>query len=137
VLGKEGGALPQLVKLAKAFLGGRAGDGRQFVSWVQREDFCGICRWVVERAEVAGPVNVGGPNPVRNEEFMKVLRGVVGRPWSPPVPAWAVRIGAPVLMHTDGELALVGRRGLPRKLVESGFGFRWPELTDALRGLRL
>lgn len=137
VFGKDGGVLPQLVKLTKRFLGGKAGDGQQYLSWVHLEDFCRVCRWAVERESLAGPVNAGGPNPVTNEALMKELRAVLGRPWSPPVPAFAVKLGAPVFLHADGELALVGRRGVPRKLLESGFRFKHPELREALESLRL
>lgn len=137
VLGKDGGALPQLVTLTRRYLGGSAGEGRQFMSWVHLEDFCALCRWIVEHAAIAGPVNVGGPHPVTNADFMAELRRVLRRPWSPPIPAWAVRIGAPILLHADGDLALVGRRGVPRKLLESGFEFQHPALDEALRSLRL
>lgn len=80
---------------------------------------------------MAGIYNATGPAPVTNAEFMATLRRVLHRPWSPPVPAWAVHLGAWV-MRTEPELALSGRRCIPARLMASGFSFRFPELESAL-----
>jgi NAD dependent epimerase/dehydratase family enzyme len=77
---------------------------------------------------------VTAPNPVRNDEFMRLLRKSVRRPWSPPVPGPLVRVGA-WMMRTDPELALMGRRCVPTRLLREGFRFEFPELEGALEDL--
>ena len=146
VLGRDGGALQPLIKLAKAFLGGSAGDGRQYLSWIHLEDYCAICRWALEggsgesasaSGERAVPqaYNLCAPQPVTNEDFMKELRHALHRPWSPPAPAWAVKFGAEVIMRADSSLILTGQRVLPRRLKEAGFPFAFPQLRVALKDL--
>src|SRR5262249_51545213 len=94
VLGTEGGALPVLSKITKWGLGGTAGNGRQFVNWIHEADLTNILLSAVEREDLRGVYNVCGPNPVTNTEFMHELRHALHRPWSPPAPAFAVKIGA-------------------------------------------
>lgn len=135
VLGREGGALSTLAKLTRAYLGGTVGTGRQYVSWLHAEDMNRIFLWAVERgAAAAGTYNATGPAPVTNAEFMEALRRALRRPWSPPVPVWAVRLGA-ALMRTEAELALTGRRCLPERLIEENFKFLYTSLDEALRDL--
>jgi uncharacterized protein len=131
VLSAAGGALRPLLTLTRLGLGGRAGSGRQYVSWIHAEDICRIFQFVVDRKEAEGVFNVNSPNPATNAEFMAQLRASLHRPWSPPVPAWAVRVGAR-LMGTEPPLALSGVRCRPRRLVEAGFKFGYPELGGAL-----
>jgi uncharacterized protein (TIGR01777 family) len=126
-----GGALETLASLARRFLGGTTGRGNQFISWLHVEDLNRMMRWAMARDEVAGIFNATGPNPVTNHVFMRELRRAVGRPWSPPVPKWAVRVGAR-LMNTEPELALSGRRCVPSRLLSMGFKFKHPDLRDAL-----
>ena len=83
ILGRDGGGLVPLVRLTRWFLGGAAGSGRQFLSWLHREDFCAACRWIIDRTESRGVYNLTAPRPVPNAEFMRELRAVLGRPWSP------------------------------------------------------
>ena len=135
VLGRDGGALQPLARLARWYLGGSAGGGRQYISWIHIDDFCGLCRWAVDRAGASGAYNAAGPEPATNSEFMRQLRRALGRPWSPPVPAWAVKLGARWLMRADSGLVLTGRRCVPRRLVDEGFRFRHSGLAAALRDL--
>ncbi len=135
VLGRDGGALEPLAKLARWYLGGAAGTGRQYISWIHVEDFCRIVQWVIDRAEANGIYNVTAPNPVTNAEFMREVRHVLGRPWSPPAPAWAVKLGARFVMKADPSLALTGRRCLPARLQEEGFAFLHADLPATLREL--
>jgi hypothetical protein len=88
--------------------------------------------WGIEHDDVEGVFNATGPNPVTNAEFMKELRNALRRPWSPPTPALAVRIGA-ALMGTEAELALTGRRCIPKRFLEKGLKFEYPELSGALQ----
>ena len=130
-LAADGGALGTLATLAKCFLGGTVGSGRQYVSWIHVDDLCRVILWVIDDGRAAGVYNATSPGPVPNATFMCELRRALGRPWSPPAPAWAVRLGSFVL-RTEPELALWGRRGVPKRLEEAGFAFRFPELRGAL-----
>lgn len=135
VLGRDGGALEPLAKLARAYLGGSAGSGRQYISWLDLEDFCAMVRWVVEHTDAHGVYNVTGTMPVTNAEFMRQLRKALGRPWSPPTPAWAVKFGARFIMRVDASLALTGRRCVPRRFLNEGFRLRHTDLYATLREL--
>lgn len=134
VLGRDGGALPTLARLARFYLGGAAGDGRQYISWLHARDFCRLALWCVERKDAAGVFNATGPAPVTNAEFMCELRCALKRPWSPRTPAFAVRLGA-FLLRTEAELALTGRRCIPDRLVEMNFKFVYTNLESALADL--
>lgn len=134
VLGRGGGALAVLDRLTKAYLGGAAGSGRQFVSWIHLHDLVRIIVAAIERDDLSGIYNAAAPNPVTNAELMRELRRVFGRPWSPPVPAPFVRLGA-WLMGTEGKLALQSFRCVPKRLLDAGFEFEHARLADALRDL--
>ena len=132
VLG-QGGALPRLARFARAFLGGHAGRGKQFMSWIHENDLARLFLHVMERGK-PGVFNGTAPNPVTNEAMMRELRAMVGRPWSPPVPAFALQIagglGAP-----DPELLLHGQRVLPKRAEAEGFAFTHHAVTTALKAL--
>lgn len=131
VLGKSGGALQMLARLAKLGLGGTVGSGRQYISWIHSLDMNRLFLSAIEQEQMRGVFNATGPQPVTNAEFMRELRRAVHRPWSPPVPTWAVYIGSR-LMGTEPCLALTGRRCLPKRLMENGFNFKFPALREAL-----
>jgi uncharacterized protein (TIGR01777 family) len=131
VLGREGGALSMLSKLAKCFLGGAVGSGRQYISWIHIDDLVSLVVRAIEDDSLSGIYNVATPNPVTNAQFMRALRRAHRRPWSPPTPAPLVRLGC-FVMRTEPVLALTGRRVLPKRLAEMGFAFRFPELTAAM-----
>jgi uncharacterized protein (TIGR01777 family) len=133
-LGRGGGALEPLERLARAFLGGAAGSGRQYISWLHMDDLNEMFRWSIERDDIEGVLNATGPTPVTNAAFMAALRRVLGRPWSPPVPAFAVRIGA-FLMGSEANLALTGRRCIPARFAALGFPFHFTDLDAALADL--
>jgi uncharacterized protein (TIGR01777 family) len=133
-LGRDGGALGTLAALTKCFLGGTVGSGRQYISWIHVDDLCRAIRWTIEHDHARGLYNLTAPNPVTNREFMRELRRALHRPWSPPAPAWAVRVGA-FFLRTESELALWGRKGVPKRLCEEGFTFRYGNLRDALRDI--
>jgi uncharacterized protein (TIGR01777 family) len=133
-LGPHGGALKTLAKVTKFYLGGSVGSGLQYISWLHLQDLNHMFLWSIERDDIEGVFNAAGPNPVTNSEFMRQLRRTLNRPWSPPVPAWAVGIGAR-LMGTEAELALSGRRCVPKRFLEMDFKFKYPNLEGALRDL--
>jgi len=134
VLGRDGGALPALDRLTTWFLGGSFGDGRQYMSWISLADLTGAFIAAIEREDLSGTYNAVAPNPVTNNEFMGDLRRVLQRPWCPPAPEWAIHIGAK-LLKTEPSLALTGCRCVPKRLLESGFTFQYPDLLSTLRKL--
>ena len=130
-LAADGGALGTLGTLARCFLGGTVGRGSQYVSWIHVADLCRIIVWSIENAAATGTYNATAPHPVTNATFMRELRRALRRPWSPPAPAWAVRLGC-VVLRTEPELALWGRRGVPKRLLDEGFAFRFADVREAL-----
>jgi uncharacterized protein (TIGR01777 family) len=135
VLGREGGALQPLAKLARCFLGGTVGSGHQYMSWLHLDDLTEMFIRAIECPEIAGAYNATGPAPVTNAEFMRELRRAVGRPWSAPAPAFMVRLGARWIMRTDADLALTGQRCMPRRFLAQGFRFRFNDLPATLHDL--
>jgi hypothetical protein len=133
VLGRDGGALPVLNKLTRAFLGGAVGTGRQYISWIHLADLTRMFVAALEE-DLTGTYNAVGPNPVTNAAFMKTLRAAWHRPWSPPAPALAVRLGAR-LIRSEGTLALISSRCLPERFSERRFQFEFPQLAPALHNL--
>ncbi len=134
VLGRNGGPLRTLTKLARLFLGGTVGSGKQYISWIHVADLNAIILRALNDDSMQGVYVVTAPNPVTNREFMKALRSAVGRPWSPPAPGMGVRVAA-WLMRSDPELALLGRRCVPTRLMNEGFTFRFPHVGDAVNDL--
>jgi uncharacterized protein (TIGR01777 family) len=134
VLGREGGALSVLEKLTRLFLGGAVGSGAQFISWIHVSDVIRMFVASIEQTELIGVFNATAPAPVTNSEFMRGLRHALHRPWSPPVPAPIARAGAS-LMGSNGELALLSSRCVPRRFLEHGFRFQFPALRDAFAHL--
>lgn len=123
-----------LLNLVRLGLGGQAGDGRQWMSWIHEADFVRAVLWLIEHDELEGPVNLAAPNPLPNAEFMQILRESWGHPFGIPAPAWALELGA-LILDSETELILKSRRVIPTKLLNSGFTFRfprWPEAAEEL-----
>lgn len=125
---------PTLLRLTRFGLGGRMGDGRQFVSWVHEMDFCRAVEWLITDDELSGPVNIAAPNPITNAEMMGAFRDVCGMPVGLPAAKWMLEIGA-FFLRTESELIIKSRRVISRRLPESGFTFRFPFLRQALEDL--
>jgi uncharacterized protein (TIGR01777 family) len=136
VLGGDGGALPVLSKLTKWFLGGRVGNGKQFISWIHIADLSRMFVEGIERKNLTGTFNAVGPKPEMNRFFMSELRHVLHRPWSPPVPEFAVRLGAR-WMKTEPSLALSSQRCAPARFIEAGFKYQYSKLRAALQDIYL
>jgi uncharacterized protein (TIGR01777 family) len=130
----RGGVFDVLLGLVRRRLGGRVGDGRQFVSWVHEADFIAAVEWLIRRDEFDGPVNVSAPHPIPNAEFMRALRAAWGTRFGLPAARWMVELGAWAL-RTESELVLKSRRVVPGRLLEAGFQFRFPEWPEAARDL--
>jgi NAD dependent epimerase/dehydratase family enzyme len=125
-----GGVFDTLLGLVRHGLGGRAGDGRQFMSWVHYEDFIAAVRWLIDRDDIEGAVNVAAPNPLPNAEFMQILREAFGVRLGLPATEWMLEVGA-VFMRTETELILKSRRVVPGRLLEHGFKFKYPDWREA------
>lgn len=131
VLERSGGALPQMARPFRFFVGGPVGSGRQYLSWIHRLDWVEMIRWIVQTPEVEGPVNVTAPHPVTHREFTRALGRALRRPSLVPVPRLALRIAV-------GEVAdtlTTGQRVLPARARALGYHFRYPEIDIAFRGI--
>lgn len=131
---EQHGAFGILLNLVRAGLGGAAGPGTQYVSWVHDLDFARAVEFVIERPELEGAVNVCSPNPLPNREFMRAVREAWGTRIGLPAPAWLLEIGA-FLIRTETELLLKSRRVVPTRLLDAGFRFEFPEWPAAARDL--
>ena len=131
VLDKGGGALASMAPVFQAFAGGPLGDGRQWLSWVHRDDAVGIICRAIEDASVSGAYNVTAPRPVRMGEFCQSLGAAVGRPSWLPVPEFAVQ----VLLGEGAKVVLEGQQVLPTRTLASGYRFRFSEVAPALRDI--
>jgi uncharacterized protein (TIGR01777 family) len=125
-----GGVFDTLVGLVRHGFGGSAGHGRQFMSWIHYEDFVAAVRWLIDRDDIQGAVNVAAPNPLSNAEFMRVLREACGASFGLPASKWMLEIGA-VFLRTETELILKSRRVVPARLLEQGFTFTFPTWQNA------
>jgi NAD dependent epimerase/dehydratase family enzyme len=130
----ENGIFDTLAGLVRRGLGGRAGDGRQFISWIHEHDFLAAIQFLIDRDDIAGIVNVAAPHPLPNAEFMRVLREACGVPFGLPANRLMLEIGA-IVIRTETELILKSRRVVPARLLENGFRFVYPEWTEAARDL--
>jgi uncharacterized protein (TIGR01777 family) len=130
VLGRDGGALKPMLLPFRLGLGGRIGSGKQYMSWIALEDVIGAMSFALENEGLRGPVNLVGPSPVRNEEFVRALGRVLHRPTIFPVPEFVVR---GVFREMGQELLLTSVRAVPAKLQAAGYRFRYDGLEDALR----
>ena len=128
VLTAAGGMISTVAPIFRLGLGGRLGSGRQYLSWISRQDIIRAMRWILEHDDLSGPVNLCSPNPVTNSDFTGTMGRLLRRPTLFPVPRLALRI-------TQGEIAdmlLASVRATPAKLTASGFQFHHPNLEAAL-----
>ncbi|MGH9424274.1 MAG: TIGR01777 family oxidoreductase, partial [Thermoanaerobaculia bacterium] len=130
VLASNGGALAKLLLPFRLGAGGPMGNGRQWMSWIDREDVLRMIEWSIDQPAARGVFNATAPGPVTNRDFAKTLGRVLHRPAILPAPAFALRI---VLgREMANEMLLAGQRVLPKRASEEGFTFAYPELTAAL-----
>ncbi len=132
ILDANEGALGKMLTPFRMGIGGRIGDGKQWMSWIDIEDVVSGLKSLIENSSVNGPVNFVAPNPVMNAEFTKTLGRVLSKPTLFPVPAFGARLA---FGEMGDALLLSGQRVRPSVLEEKGFVFRWPLLEDALRHL--
>jgi hypothetical protein len=129
-----GGVFDVLLGLVRWRLGGRAGNGRQYVSWIHAEDFTRAVDWLIAHGDLHGPINLAAPRPVPNTEFMQELRRAWGVRWGLPASEWMLEFGA-LLLRTETELILKSRRVVPGRLLASGFTFQFHDWAAAAHDL--
>jgi hypothetical protein len=129
ILASEGGALPEMMLPFKFGVGGRIGDGKQWMSWVTLEDVVAILRLALIKRELRGPINVVAPEPVRNADFVKQLAKAMHRPAIFPAPAVALRLA---MGEMADALLLSSQRAVPQKLTREEYSFASHNLRDAL-----
>jgi uncharacterized protein (TIGR01777 family) len=132
VLSREGGALPKLERPFRFFVGGRVGSGRQYVSWIHRDDWIAMTAWAIESSAVAGPLNATAPNPVTNADLARALGAAMHRPSFFPAPAFAVRL---LLGEMADAAVLTGQRVVPARAQALGFRFAYPDIDAALAAI--
>jgi uncharacterized protein len=130
----KSGVFDTLLQLVRVGLGGTAGSGRQYVSWIHDADFAKAIDFLITQNHIDGVVNVSSPNPLPNREFMRILREAWGIRIGMPAPGWVLEIGA-IGLRTETELLLKSRRVVPGRLLDSGFAFGFPDWSAAARNL--
>lgn len=131
VLGRDGGALPQMMRPLRLGLGVVLGSGRQWVSWIHEADMTRIINFALESPRLAGPINATAPAPVRHRPFMATAACLLHRPLLVRVPAWALRRA----LGEMSQLLVDGQRVIPTALMAAGFRFEHPDIESALSDL--
>jgi len=128
VIADGGGFLQRMLPIFRLGLGGRLGSGRQWMSWVHRQDWINIALTMIADSTMQGAYNATAPNPVTNAEFTRILARCLKRPALLPVPAWLLKI----LLGEMSELILGSQRAMPERLLALGFKFQYDDLAAAL-----
>jgi hypothetical protein len=131
VLGQDGGALSQMAPLFKKFIGGPIGSGDQWFSWIHQADHARAFRFIQANPQISGPVNFTAPHPVRNRELARALGRVLRRPSFMPTPAFMLRL----VLGEFADTLLTGQKVLPKRLLDAGFRFNFPNIDAALADL--
>ncbi len=134
VMGKGGGVLPVMTKLVKARLGGKMGNGKQFVSWIHEEDFLNAMDFLIQNEQASGAYNFASPEPLPNSAFMALMRKQLNVKVGLPAAKWMLEIGA-FFIRTETELILKSRRVVPTKLLNEGFVFKFQTVEQTLKNL--
>jgi uncharacterized protein (TIGR01777 family) len=135
VLGLKDGAFPRLLNLVKLGMGGKQGNGEQYVSWVHEQDAAGSIECLLNHDEISGVVNCTAPEAIKNHVFMRSIRKAYGISFGLPAPAWLLAIGAKII-GTETELILKSRWVKPAVLLASGFEFKYGGIEGALKALK-
>jgi uncharacterized protein (TIGR01777 family) len=131
VMGRDGGALGQMVPMFRKFLGGVLGSGMQWFSWIHQQDHARAYHFIQEHSEISGPVNFTAPHPVRNRDLTKALGQVLHRPTVMAPPEFMLRL----MLGEFAETLLTGQKVFPQRLQEAGFKFNFPTMEAALENL--
>jgi uncharacterized protein len=131
VLGNGGGALEKMTPPFKLGLGGKIGDGKQWMAWIHLDDVVGLIEFAISSSELRGAVNATAPNPVTNREFTRELAAAVHRPAILPVPKFALHL----LFGDMAQIVYASQRVIPQAALQAGYTFRFPDLNAALLDL--
>jgi len=134
VMGRGDGAFPRLLNLVKLGMGGKQGNGQQYVSWVHERDAAACTEFLLLNDDITGMVNCTAPNPVRNADMMNALRATWGIRVGLPAPAWFLAMGA-VIIGTEMELILKSRWVLPQRLLDAGYKFQFSNIENAFNDI--
>ena len=132
VLGRDGGAFAKLVKPFRFFLGGHLGSGRQWFSWIHLEDEVTAIKFLMENEHLRGAFNLTAPEPVTMKQFCRILGKVLHRPSLMKVPAFAARLA---FGEMADEMLLSGQKVLPKRLLNTGFNFKYTNVKQALNDI--
>ena len=132
VLSNRGGALKKMLPPFRLGLGGPLGDGSQYMSWITIDDTVGAIYHLLTHDELSGPFNIVSPNPVTNKEFTQALAQSLRRPAVLPVPLFAARLA---FGEFADEALYASNRIYPKRLLEAGYSFEAPSLTEAFSKL--
>jgi uncharacterized protein (TIGR01777 family) len=131
VLGRDGGALPNMLLPYKLFAGGRIGSGQQWMSWIHIKDVVNLLTFTLENEAIEGPLNCTAPFPVRMNQFGETVGKVLSRPHWFPTPGFAMKL----LLGEMSDLILKGQHVLPQKALKQGYAFAFPQLEESLQAL--
>ncbi|TDQ08399.1 TIGR01777 family oxidoreductase [Pedobacter metabolipauper] len=134
VLGRSDGAFPRLLNLVKFGMGGKQGDGQQYVSWVHEQDAARCTEWLIQHEELQGVINCTAPEAVKNTDLMTEIRKAWGIPFGLPAPAWLLEIGA-AMIGTETELILKSRWVYPKRLLDTGYSFLFTKSAHAIKDI--
>ncbi len=131
ILDANNGALSMMDKAFKGFVGGKIGDGEQWMSWVHIDDVVDLIYYALTNDNVKGPINATAPNPLRNKDFTAILGNVLNRPYLFTVPKTVIDLA----LGEMGQLITRGQYALPKKALEYGYNFHYPNLKGALKAI--
>ncbi|MGD2295200.1 MAG: TIGR01777 family oxidoreductase [Candidatus Aminicenantes bacterium] len=132
VLGSSGGALLPLVKPFRFFVGGPLGNGRQWLSWIHLRDEVNAIHFLLKRKDLHGVFNLTAPHPLRQKDFARLLGKILGKPSWFPAPRFMLRM---VLGQMADEMLLASQKVVPKRLLEAGYQFLYPEAEPALKDI--
>lgn len=133
-LGRGDSVFPRLLNLVKLGMGGKQGDGEQYVAWIHEHDTCRIIEFLMDHPELDGIINCAAPEAVKNKHLMRIIRKAYGIPFGLPAPQWLLEIGAKII-GTETELILKSRWVAPKRLLDAGFVFQFPKAEHAIHDI--
>jgi uncharacterized protein (TIGR01777 family) len=134
VLGMADSAFPRLLNLVKFGLGGKLGNGKQYMNWVHEQDAAKCTEFLLQHTELDGAINCTAPMPIPNAQFMAAIRKAWGMPFGLPTPAWLLTIGMAII-GSETELVLKSRWVMPKRLLDAGYQFQFTEAEHAFKDI--
>ncbi|QTA79018.1 Epimerase, SDR39I1 family [Desulfonema limicola] len=131
ILGKNGGAMKQMLPAFRFGLGGPLGRGSQWFPWIHADDITGTIIFILENHKIQGPVNLTAPGLIQQKDFAKILGSVLKRPAFMPAPGFMIKI----IMGELGNVLLTGQKVMPEKLLKSGYSFKFPDIRTAVEDI--